>query len=162
MCSGEDGVRSRLQRIPVEREPGRPQCACTRWGRFFVRQVNDGSPVRCSLGLGGPWIRHVRRSMDLDWPDDTTAVAGAGPNFTSSISDDDTLGICWFCVSRATVRRVPLKTCSAEPVEELISSRSAEIRRLREPSWSSTTWPGGIEVRISAFSPASTGARPCE
>jgi hypothetical protein len=62
-----------------------------------------------------------RRSRDVFWPDDTVAFAGAGPSFTSSISDDDTVGCCWFCVVSATTSRVRSKISSTERVEELIS-----------------------------------------
>jgi hypothetical protein len=62
-----------------------------------------------------------RRSRDVFWPDDTVAFAGAGPSFTSSVSDDDTVGCCWFCVVRATASRVRSKISSTERVEELIS-----------------------------------------
>src|SRR6266852_7656682 len=92
-----------------------------------TRPGEEGRLQNSGQAWGRPWIRHVRRSAGLCWPDDTIAVVGAGPSFTSSISDDDTVGICWFCVLRATASRVSLKICSTEAVEEFISSRSAVI-----------------------------------
>src|SRR6267378_1541656 len=56
----------------------------------------------------------LRRSSDVFWPDD----AVAGPSFTSSVSDDDTVGCCWFCVVRATSSRVRSKISSTERLEE--------------------------------------------
>src|SRR5919197_6705881 len=85
------------------------------------------------------------------------------PMRISSSSEDDTDGTCSPSEAREMATRVLLKTPSTPPAPcafRLLSS--SETSTLFWPLLSSATLPGVAEVRISAFSLAAIGARPCE